>query len=473
MWRAAASRLLLPRRPPSAMVARTAWNLHHFSPLTPQQRPSVAEFTPAEAQRMVRLVGLEVLKRRLRSREDEVVPYTEFLGACVDAGAAPTRGQAEALAGAMDQAGSVVLFRGKVYLHPEKIVDLVRSVVPPVLELEDDTRRGEFQLLKKKKEEIDRQACRQVRRILWSGFWFVQATVGLCFRFTFWEFSWDVLAPITFYVASAHLLSGYAYFLITSRNLSYRTYMERLFKLRRRKLCAKHGFNMERYLEMEGHMRCPLGGDYSQGATKAIFGEIERRMQAGQHEVVDHGELMDALTESGLAPMEAEELMRKMDEMSLVLLFRVKTYLNHKKVAGLIRRAVPFALAPEDDARKEEFRQLQAKMQEIDGMARRHAVRILCVGFASFVLQFALLFRLTFWEFSWPVIEPLAYSLAGLQLIFCYGYFLRTASNPTLQDFKRRLFLARRRKLCAKLGFDMDGYLKLQKHSRGPPQGDY
>lgn len=70
---------------------------------------------------MVRLVGLEVLKRRLRSREDEVVTYAEFLDACVDAGAAPTRGQAEALAGAMDQSGSVVLFRGKVYLHPEKV----------------------------------------------------------------------------------------------------------------------------------------------------------------------------------------------------------------------------------------------------------------------------------------------------------------------------------------------------------------
>uniref|UniRef100_A0A453QNU0 Calcium uniporter protein C-terminal domain-containing protein n=2 Tax=Aegilops tauschii subsp. strangulata TaxID=200361 RepID=A0A453QNU0_AEGTS len=145
--------------------------------------------------------------------------------------------------------------------------------------------------------------------------------------------------------------------------------------------------------------------------------------------------------------------------------------LFHFQIADLIRRAVPFALAPEGDARKEEFRQLQMKMQEIDDKARRHAVRILCVGFASFILQFALFFHLTFWEFSWSIMEPLAYFLAGLQLIFCYGYFLRTASNPTLQDFKRRLFLARRRKLCAKLSFDMDRYLNLQKHSRDPPEG--
>ncbi|XP_044440939.1 calcium uniporter protein 5, mitochondrial [Triticum aestivum] len=270
MLRAAASRLLIPRRllsPAAATATPTVWNLRHFSLLTPQPRRAEAEFfTLAEAQRMVRLVGLEVLKRRLQNREDEVVTYREFLDACVEAGAAPTHGQAEALAGAMDQSGSIVLFRGKVYLHPEKIVDLVRSALPPVLEIENDARREEFELLKKKKGEIDRQACKQVRRILWSGFWFVQATVGLCFRFTFWEFTWDVVAPITFFVAGAHLLSGYAYFLITSRNLSYRTYMERLFKIRRRALCTKHDFDIERYLEMERHMRCPLGGDYSQGS---------------------------------------------------------------------------------------------------------------------------------------------------------------------------------------------------------------
>jgi hypothetical protein len=88
---------------------------------SPAEAPTTAEFTPAEAQRMVRLVGVELLKRRLRDSPDEVVGHGEFLDACVEAGAARTRDQAEELARAMDQSGSVVLFRGKVYLHPEKV----------------------------------------------------------------------------------------------------------------------------------------------------------------------------------------------------------------------------------------------------------------------------------------------------------------------------------------------------------------
>lgn len=51
-----------------------------------------------------------------------------------------------------------------------------------------------------------------------------------------------------------------------------------------------------------------------------------------QDEVISHGEPLGALMESGLMPMEAEALVQKMDEMSLVLLVRGKTYLNHKKV---------------------------------------------------------------------------------------------------------------------------------------------
>ncbi|KAM0931816.1 hypothetical protein ACQ4PT_000101 [Festuca glaucescens] len=444
------------------MAARTVRNL---CILSPSQASAEAEFTPAEAQRMVRLVGVELLKRRLRDSPDEVVGHGEFLDACVEAGAARTRGQAEELARAMDQSGSVVLFRGKVYLHPEKVVDLVRSVVPPVLEIENDVRKEEFELLKKKKDEIDRQAHKQVKRILWSGLLFLQTTLGLTFRFTFWEFSWDVIAPVAFFVTSSDLFVGYAYFLVTLRKLSYRSYMERLFETRRRKLYDKEGFDMEKYLEMEKQIKCPLGGECTEGsATKAIFREIERRMQDGHDEMVSHGQLLNALLESSLKRTEAEALVEKMDGISLVMLVRGKTYLNHEKVVDLIRRAVPFALTPENDARKEEFKQLQAKMQEINSLAHKHAMRILCVGFAYFLLQFALLFRLTFWEFTWHETEPLDLTIAGIQLIICYGYFLHTSSNPTLQDFRQRLFLARRRKLCAKHRFDIDRYLKLQKH---------
>jgi len=126
MWRAAAARLLLTRRwpspsPPSAATATAALFLHArpFSP--PPPRPAQAEpepeVTPAEA-----------LKRRLRDGRDEVVGYGQLLDVCVEAGAARTHAEAEALARALDHAGVVLLFRDKAYLHPEKVAFLERYI---------------------------------------------------------------------------------------------------------------------------------------------------------------------------------------------------------------------------------------------------------------------------------------------------------------------------------------------------------
>ncbi|XP_015697892.2 calcium uniporter protein 6, mitochondrial-like [Oryza brachyantha] len=272
MWRGAASHLLRRAHPPSPAAATgAACALRHVRLFLPPSHhpPRLAEAEPevtaAEARRLVRLVGVEALKRRLRDGRDEVVGYGELLDACVDAGAARTRRDAEALVRAMDDAGVVLLFRDKAYLHPEKVVDLVRRAVPLAVSPGNDSRKEELKQLQEKKEEIDRVAHKQVRRILWSGLGFFMCQVGLFFRLTFWEFSWDVMEPIAFFTTASGLLVGYAYFLITSRDPTYQDFMERLFLSRHRKLCARHRFDMEKYIELQKHCKCPLEGHYSHG----------------------------------------------------------------------------------------------------------------------------------------------------------------------------------------------------------------
>ncbi|KAM0875366.1 hypothetical protein ACQ4PT_036834 [Festuca glaucescens] len=252
MWRAAASRLRAhsPFRSPHAPCRL-------FSPPPARVEPPV---TAAEARRLVRLVGVEALKRRLRDRAGEAIGYGDLLDVCVEAGAARTHGEAEGLARAMDDAGVLLLFRDKAYLHPEKVVDLVRRAVPLALELENDPRKEEFKQLQKRKDDIDKLAHKQVRRILWSGLGFLMTQVGLFFRLTFWELSWDVMEPIAFFTTASGLLVSYTYFLVTSRDPTYQDFMERLFLSRRKKLCAKQKFDMDRYLELQKHCKCPLEG---------------------------------------------------------------------------------------------------------------------------------------------------------------------------------------------------------------------
>ncbi|CAO2197169.1 unnamed protein product [Urochloa humidicola] len=220
------------------------------------RRDGEEEVTPAEARRLMRLANVEALKRQLG--DGEVIPYADLLRACQEAGAARTRAEAAALAGALDEAGVVLLFRDRVYLQPDKIVDLVRKAMPLALTPENDPGKEELKQLQAQLENINKLAHKQVRRILWSGLGFLITQVGLFFRLTFWEFSWDVMEPITFFTTTTGLVVGYAYFLITSRDPTYRDFMERMFESRQKKLIQRHNFNLDRYLELQRRCKDPL-----------------------------------------------------------------------------------------------------------------------------------------------------------------------------------------------------------------------
>jgi len=130
--------------------------------------------------------------------------------------------------------------------------------MPLALTPENDPGKEELKKLQAQLEDINKLAHKQVRRILWSGLGFLITQVGLFFRLTFWEFSWDVMEPITFFTTTTGLVVGYAYFLITSRDPTYRDFMERMFESRQRKLIQRQNFNLEKYLELQRRCKDPL-----------------------------------------------------------------------------------------------------------------------------------------------------------------------------------------------------------------------
>jgi len=108
-----------PRRwvpPPCALQQRCGYA---SLPEAARRDGGEEDVTAAEARRLMRLANVEALKRRLG--DGEVIPYADLLRACQDSGAARTRAEAAALAGALDEAGVVLLFRDRVYLRPDKV----------------------------------------------------------------------------------------------------------------------------------------------------------------------------------------------------------------------------------------------------------------------------------------------------------------------------------------------------------------
>ncbi|KAK8282061.1 hypothetical protein V6Z11_D08G001100 [Gossypium hirsutum] len=233
----------------------------------------VDSVTFGEAKKLMRLVNVESLKTKLEIEGKEVIGYSELLKACESMGIARSLDEAIAFARVLDEAGVVLLFRDKVYLHPDKVVDLIRRAVPLALTPEDDPIRDELKRLQEKKEEIDVLAHKQVRRILWSGLGLAMVQVGLFFRLTFWEFSWDVMEPIAFFTTATGIVMGYAYFLFTSRDPTYQDLMKRLFLSRQRKLFKKNKFDVDRLKELQN--KCKTSLDASASIRNRVGLEVE------------------------------------------------------------------------------------------------------------------------------------------------------------------------------------------------------
>ncbi|KAI3968965.1 hypothetical protein MKX01_001442, partial [Papaver californicum] len=114
-------------------------------------------------------------------------------------------------------------------------------------------------------------------------------------------------------------------------------------------------------------------------------------------------------------------------------------------VVDLVRRAVPLALAHEGDPMRDELKKLQKEKEDIDVLAHKQVRCILWSGLGFSVLQVGLFFQLTFWEFSWDEMEPIAFFTTTTGLVVDYAYFLFTSRDPTYQDLMKRLFLSRKK----------------------------
>ncbi|GKC55135.1 calcium uniporter protein 6, mitochondrial-like protein [Tanacetum coccineum] len=77
--------------------------------------------TYSEAKKLMRLVNVEALKMRLSGEGTETVCYSKVLEVCESMGVTKSVQEAKEFVRVLDEAGVVLVFRDKVYLHPDKV----------------------------------------------------------------------------------------------------------------------------------------------------------------------------------------------------------------------------------------------------------------------------------------------------------------------------------------------------------------
>lgn len=106
---------------------------------------------------------------------------------------------------------------------------------------------SELQPLEEMKAVIDANTAKRTNMLVWAGLGYMALQFGFLARLTWWEYSWDIMEPVTYFVTYAGSMVFYAYFVLTREDSNYPEIRNRLHLLSFYKSSNKKGLDVAEY----------------------------------------------------------------------------------------------------------------------------------------------------------------------------------------------------------------------------------
>jgi hypothetical protein len=71
-----------------------------------------------------------------------------------------------------------------------------------------------------KRQELETIAERRTTILTWVGLGLMSVQFGILARLTWWEYSWDIMEPVTYFVTYGTAMAAYAYYVLTKQVIS-------------------------------------------------------------------------------------------------------------------------------------------------------------------------------------------------------------------------------------------------------------
>nr|XP_032805896.1 calcium uniporter protein, mitochondrial [Petromyzon marinus] len=92
-----------------------------------------------------------------------------------------------------------------------------------------DNLRVQIEPLEKVKRDLKLKAEKRTRLVLWGGLAYMATQFGFLARLTWWEYSWDIMEPVTYFVTYGSAIAMYAYFILTRQEYIYQDARDRQY----------------------------------------------------------------------------------------------------------------------------------------------------------------------------------------------------------------------------------------------------
>ncbi|WCJ35294.1 hypothetical protein M5689_016558 [Euphorbia peplus] len=152
------------------------------------------------------------------------------------------------------------------------------------------------------------------------------------------------------------------------------------------------------------------------------------------------------------------EFAKTLDECGNVIVLGDIVFLRPQQVAKSMEKIISESIVTPNDPRREELKEMDQQKAIIDQKARAQVRAELYAGLGFLVAQTAGLMRLTFWELSWDVMEPICVFLTSFHFALAYGFFMRTSVEPTFEGYFQSRFKTKQKKLMEIHNFDFHKY---------------
>ncbi|KAL5223466.1 hypothetical protein ABZP36_010105 [Zizania latifolia] len=189
------------------------------------------------------------------------------------------------------------------------------------------------------------------------------------------------------------------------------------------------------------------------------------RLRASGAGTVPYAEFLRLCCDAA-GPDAGPSVARALDESGSVIALGKTVFLRPEMVVKAIEKAIPIPRAlpvPEDNPAREELKAMEAQKADIDRTAASQVRRELWLGLGYLVVQTAGFMRLTFWELSWDVMEPICFYVTSMYFMAGYTFFLRTKKEPSFEGFFESRFAAKQKRLMLARDFDLRRYNELRR----------
>ncbi|KAM4592166.1 calcium uniporter protein, mitochondrial isoform 1-T1 [Odontesthes bonariensis] len=105
--------------------------------------------------------------------------------------------------------------------------------------------------LEKVKDELSKKAARRTTWVLWGGMAYMATQFGILARLTWWEYSWDIMEPVTYFITYGTAMAMYAYFVLTRQEYVYPDARDRQYLLFFHKGVKRTRFDIEKYNKLK------------------------------------------------------------------------------------------------------------------------------------------------------------------------------------------------------------------------------